>query len=60
MQNQKSSMQNSSKNVNKNQNQYSEKDYWEGRVPDELFDEYLQKYGYAYTPLDYNKIPSRY
>ena len=50
MQNQKSSMQNSSKNVNKNQNQYSEKDYWEGRVPDELFEEYLNKYGYEYTP----------
>ena len=50
MQNQKSSMPNSSKNVNKNQNQYSEKDYWEGRVPDELFEEYLNKYGYEYTP----------
>ena len=40
--------------------EYSEKDYWEGRVPDELFEEYLKKYGYAYTPLDYTKIPSRY
>ena len=30
---------------------YTEKDYWEGRVPDELFEEYLQKYGYAYTPI---------
>ena len=40
--------------------EYTEKEYWEGKVPDELFDEYLQKYGYAYTPLDYNKIPSRY
>ena len=29
---------------------YTEKDYWEGRVPDELFEEYLQKYGYEYTP----------
>ena len=30
--------------------EYSEKDYWEGRIPDELFDEYLEKYGYEYTP----------
>ena len=30
--------------------EYSEKDYWEGRVPDELFEEYLEKYGYEYTP----------
>ena len=29
---------------------YTEQDYWEGRVPDEFFEEYLQKYGYAYTP----------
>lgn len=29
---------------------YNEKDYWEGRVPDELFEEFLQKYGYDYTP----------
>mgnify|MGYP001246638208 CR=1 FL=1 len=46
-------MQNSSKEEKtklKNQNHYSEKDYWEGKVPDELFEEYLQKYGYEYTP----------
>ena len=42
------------------QREYSEKDYWEGRVPDELFEEYLKKYGYAYTPSDYMKIPPRY
>ena len=30
---------------------YTEQDYWEGRVPDEFFEEYLQKYGYAYTPI---------
>ena len=30
--------------------EYTEKDYWEGRVPDELFEEYLKKYGYDYTP----------
>ena len=40
--------------------EYSEKEYWEGKVPDELFEEYLKKYGYEYTPTDYNKIPSRY
>jgi|TARA_B100001769_G_C21865857_1_gene468707 hypothetical protein len=36
--------------MNKTEDEYSEKDYWEGRVPDELFDEYLEKYGYEYTP----------
>ena len=36
--------------MNKTEDKYSEKDYWEGRVPDELFDEYLEKYGYEYTP----------
>ena len=30
---------------------YTEKEYWEGLVPDELFEEYLNKYGYEYTPL---------
>ena len=34
----------------KKKKEYSEKDYWEGNIPDELFDEYLQKYGYEYTP----------
>ena len=37
--------------------EYSEKDYCEGKVPDDQFDEYLKKYGYAYTPMDYKKIP---
>ena len=41
-------------------NEYSEKEYWEGKVPDDKFDEYLNKYGYEYTPTDYDKIPSRY
>ena len=40
--------------------EYSEKDYWEGKVPDDQFQEYLNKYGYEYTPTDYDKIPSRY
>ena len=29
---------------------YTEKDYWEGRIPDDFFEEYLKKYGYEYTP----------
>ena len=29
---------------------YTEKDYWEARIPDDLFEEYLKKYGYEYTP----------
>ena len=40
--------------------EYSEKDYWECKVPDDQFKEYLKKYGYEYTPTDYAKIPSRY
>ena len=30
--------------------EYTENEDWEGKVPDELFEEYLQKYGYEYTP----------
>ena len=40
--------------------EYSEKEYWEGRVPDDKFNEHLQKYGYEYTPTSYDKIPKRY
>ena len=29
---------------------YTEKEYWEGKVPDDQFQEYLHKYGYEYTP----------
>ena len=29
---------------------YTEKEYWEGEVPDDQFEEYLNKYGYEYTP----------
>jgi len=25
--------------------EYTEKEYWDGLVPDELFEEYLNKYG---------------
>ena len=31
--------------------EHTEKEYWDGLVPDELFEEYLNKYGYEYTPL---------
>ena len=40
--------------------EYSELEYWEGKVPAHKFDEYLKKYGYEYTPTDYHKIPHRY
>ena len=30
---------------------YTEKEYWEGKVPDDQFQEYLHKYGYEYTPI---------
>ena len=29
---------------------YTEKEYWEGKVPDDQFESYLNKYGYEYTP----------
>ena len=29
---------------------YTEKEYWEGKVPDDQFEEYLNKYGYESTP----------
>ena len=29
---------------------YTEKEYWEGKVPDDQFETYLNKYGYEYTP----------
>ena len=34
---------------------YTEKDYWEGKVPDSSFEGYLQMYGYEYTPVTDNK-----
>ena len=51
---------NHERRMNSMTREYTEKEYWEGKVPDELFEEYLKKYGYEYTPTDYNKIPSRY
>ena len=29
---------------------YTEKEYWEGKVPNDQFASYLNKYGYEYTP----------
>ena len=29
-------------------------------IKKEYSEEYLNKYGYEYTPTDYDKIPSRY
>ena len=34
---------------------YTEKEYWEGKVPDDQFESYLNKYGYEYTPMTVDK-----
>ena len=38
---------------------YTEKEYWEGKVPDDQFEEYLNKYGYEYTPVTVDKPKHR-
>ena len=38
---------------------YTEKDYWEGKVPDDQFESYLNKYGYEYTPVTVDKPKHR-
>ena len=38
---------------------YTEKDYWEGKVPDSSFEGYLQMYGYEYTPKPEKKVSQR-
>ena len=38
---------------------YTEKEYWEGKVPDSSFEGYLQMYGYEYTPMPENKVSQR-
>ena len=43
-----------------NKRKYSEKEYWEGKVPDDQFEDHLNKYGYEYTPTSYENIPSRF
>ena len=38
---------------------YTEKQYWEGKVPDDQFESYLNKYGYEYTPVPEIKLSQR-
>ena len=38
---------------------YTEKEYWEGKVPDDQFESYLNKYGYEYTPMTDDKPTQR-
>ena len=38
---------------------YTEKEYWEGKVPDEQFESYLNKYGYEYRPVTVDKPTHR-
>ena len=38
---------------------YTEKEYWEGKVPDYQFESYLNKYGYEYTPVTVDKPTHR-
>ena len=38
---------------------YTEKEYWEGKVPDDQFESYLNKYGYEYTPVAVDKPKHR-
>ena len=38
---------------------YTEKEYWEGKVPDDQFEQYLNKYGYEYTPVTVDKPKHR-
>ncbi len=38
---------------------YTEQQYWNGEVPDDQFEEYLNKYGYEYTPMTDDKPTHR-
>ena len=38
---------------------YTEKEYWEGKVPESSFEGYLQMYGYEYTPMPEKKVSQR-
>ena len=38
---------------------YTEKEYWEGKVPDDQFDTFLHNYGYEYTPMTEKKVSQR-
>ena len=35
--------------------EYTEREYWNGEVPEREFNKYLQKYGYDYTPTPEDK-----
>ena len=38
---------------------YTEKEYWEGKVPDDQFESYVKMYGYEYTPVTVDKPTHR-
>ena len=38
---------------------YTEKGYWEGKVPDDQFESYVKMYGYEYTPVTVDKPTQR-
>ena len=38
---------------------YTEKEYWEGKVPESSFEGYLEMYGYEYTPVSEIKLSQR-
>ena len=38
---------------------YTEVEYWQGKVSNEHFEEYLEKYGYEYTPVTDKKVSRR-
>ena len=38
---------------------YTEQQYWNGEVPDDQFESYLNKYGYEYTPVTVDKPKHR-
>ncbi len=43
---------NSNKDIKVIDGEYTENDYWEGRLSGKEFQEALQKYGFDYTPID--------
>ena len=38
---------------------YTEKEYWEGKVPDDQFESYVKMYGYEYTPVTVDRPTHR-
>tara|TARA_R100000234_G_scaffold72534_1_gene44703 strand:+ start:80 stop:454 length:375 start_codon:yes stop_codon:yes gene_type:complete len=43
---------NANKDIKVIDGEYTENDYWEGRLSGKEFQEALQKYGFDYTPID--------